>query len=222
MRLLLIHTCGAEGSLALADASGVVATETLPGRTSSELLVPRVRQLMEVLGWRVSELDAIVVVHGPGSFTGVRVGLSAAKGLSEAGGGVPLIAISRLALVAASAGQGDGLVHAVLDAGRGQFYYGRYQGRRCLEEALLTEAEVVAASSGGVVVACESKVAEELSGLELGLGPRPMREPLAGDALPLALERIELGAFDDAMTLDGNYLRQTDTEILAKMKLGRA
>ena len=217
MRLLLIHTCGAEGSLALADASGVVASETLPGRTSSELLVPRVRQLMEVLGWRVSELDAIVVVHGPGSFTGVRVGLSAAKGLSEAGGGVPLIAISRLALVAASAGQGDGLVHAVLDAGRGQFYFGRYEGRRCLEEALLTEAEVAAASLGGVVVACESKVAEALAGIEVKLMP----EPVAGDALPLALGRIELGAFDDAMTLDGNYLRQTDTEILAKMKLGR-
>jgi tRNA threonylcarbamoyladenosine biosynthesis protein TsaB len=218
MRLLLIHTCGAEGSLALADTSGVVATETLPGRTSSELLVPRVRQLMEVQGWRLSELSAIVVVHGPGSFTGVRVGVSAAKGLSEAGGGVPLIAISRLGLVAASAEEGEGLVHAVLDAGRGQFYYGRYEGRRCVREALLTEAEVVAASPGGVVVACEAKVAEELPGLRLRL----ISEPLAGDALPLALERMERGEFDDAMTLDANYLRQTDTEILAKMKLGRA
>ena len=218
MRLLLIHTCGAEGSLALADASGVVATETLPGRTSSELLVPRVRQLMEVQGWRLSELSAIVVVHGPGSFTGVRVGVSAAKGLSVAGGGVPLIAISRLALVAASAEEGEGLVHAVLDAGREQFYYGRYVGRRCVREALLTEAEVVAASPGVVVVACEAMVAVELPVLRLRL----ISEPLAGDALPLALERIERGEFDDAMTLDANYLRQTDTEILAKMKLGRA
>ena len=220
MRLLLIHTSGAEGSLALADASGVVATEVLPGRTSSELLVPRVRQMMELCGWRLGELTAIVVVHGPGSFTGVGVGVSAAKGLSEAGGGVALIAISRLALVADSAGEGDGLVYAVLDAGRGQFYYGQYEGRRCLREALLTVNEVVAASSesGGVAVACEAKVAEGLPGLRLRLVP----EPLAGDALPLALERIERGEFDDAMTLDANYLRQTDTEILAKMKLGRA
>jgi tRNA threonylcarbamoyladenosine biosynthesis protein TsaB len=88
-----------------------------------------------------------------------------------------------------------------------------------LREALLTVDEVVAASSesGGVAVACEAKVAEELPGLRLRLVP----EPLAGDALPLALERIERGEFDDAMTLDANYLRQTDTEILAKMKLGR-
>jgi tRNA threonylcarbamoyladenosine biosynthesis protein TsaB len=77
---------------------------------------------------------------------------------------------------------------------------------------------VLAVSLGGVVVACESKVAEELAGVEVRLMP----EPLAGDALSLALERVERGAFDDVMTLDGNYLRQTDTEILAKMKLGRA
>ena len=214
MRLLLIHTGGAEGSVALADASGIVATEMLPGRTSSELLVPAVRRLMKMRDWRVGELTAIAVVHGPGSFTGVRVGVSAAKGLSEAGGGVPLIAISRLALVAAAAGEGEGLVHAVLDAGRGQYYYGRYERRRCVREALLTEVEAVAASSGGVVVVCEAKVAEGLAGLR----PRLMAEPLAGDALPLALERIERGELDDAMTLDANYLRQTDTEILAKMK----
>ena len=173
---------------------------------------------MELCGWRLGELTAIVVVHGPGSFTGVRVGVSAAKGLSEAGGGVALIAISRLALVAAAEGEGEGLVHSVLDAGRGQFYYGRMRARRCLREALLTEEEVVAASSGGrMAVVCEAKVAEELAGLRLRL----VAEPVAGDALPLALERIERGEFDDAMTLDANYLRQTDTEILAKMKSGR-
>src|ERR1700716_493329 len=124
MRILLIHTVGGEGSIALADtevAGALVAKEGLPGRTSSERLVPTVRRLMEGLGWRLGELAAVVVVHGPGSFTGVRVGLSAAKGLSEASG-VPLIAVSRLALLAASVDGGKGEVHAVLDAGRGEFY----------------------------------------------------------------------------------------------------
>ena len=103
MRFLLIDTCGSEGSVALADtelAEAVVAAEVLPGRTASERLVPAVRRVMEARGWRLRDLTAVVVVHGPGSFTGVRVGLSAAKGLSEAGG-VPLIAVSRLALLAA-------------------------------------------------------------------------------------------------------------------------
>lgn len=216
MRVLLIDTCGSEGSVALADselAQAVVATEVLPGRTSSERLVPAVRRLMESSGWTLRELAAIVVVHGPGSFTGVRVGLSAAKGLSEAGG-VPLIAVSRLALLAASAGEGDAVVHAVLDAGRGEFYYGEYAGRRCVREALLSRDEVVAAVGVGVAVVCEAKVAEALA----GLCPRVVWEPVAEDALPFGLERIAAGDFDDAATLDANYLRRTAAEIFAKPK----
>jgi tRNA threonylcarbamoyladenosine biosynthesis protein TsaB len=214
MRILLIHTAGGEGSVALADTAPVaafVATEALPGRTSSERLVPAVRQLLEARGATLSELAAIVVVHGPGSFTGVRVGLSAAKGLSEAGG-VPLIAVSRLALLAASVDGRGGLVHAVLDAGRGEFYYGEYLGRHRRREALLLGKDVIAAASSGIVVMCELKVAEALP----GLAPQMVGEPSAAGALPFALERIGAGDFDDAATLDANYLRRTDAEIFAK------
>ena len=214
MRILLIDTSGSEGSVALADTEispAIVAAEELPGRTSSERLVPAVRRLMEARGWRLNELAALVVVHGPGSFTGVRVGLSAAKGLSEAGG-VGLIAVSRLALLAARADGGGEPVHAVLDAGRGEFYYGEYVGRRCLREALMGEQDLRAAVVGGVVVVCEVKVAEAL----LGLAPKIVDEPASGDALPIALERIAAGNFDDVETIDANYLRRTDAEIFAK------
>jgi tRNA threonylcarbamoyladenosine biosynthesis protein TsaB len=213
MRLLLIHTAGSEGSVALAEAQQIVAAEVLPGRSSSERLVPAVRRLMELQGWRLRDLTAVVVVHGPGSFTGVRVGLSAAKGLSEAGG-IPLIAVSRLASLAASVGEGDKTVHAVLDAGRGEFYYGEYAGHRCVREALLSQEEMSAAVAEGRVVVCEVKVSELLSALH----PRLVDEPSAGDALPLALERIAADEFEDAALLDANYLRRTDAEIFAKPK----
>jgi tRNA threonylcarbamoyladenosine biosynthesis protein TsaB len=214
MRILLINTAGSEGNVALADTEispAIVAAEVLPGRTSSERLVPAVRRLMEARGWRLNELAAVVVVHGPGSFTGVRVGLSAAKGLSEAGG-VGLIAVSRLALLAACVDGGREPVHAVLDAGRREFYYGEYVGRQCLREALIGEQDLRAAGSGGVVVVCEVKVAEALP----GLAPKIVDEPAAGDALPIALERIAAGYFDDVETIDANYLRRTDAEIFAK------
>jgi tRNA threonylcarbamoyladenosine biosynthesis protein TsaB len=220
MRVLLINTAGDEGSVALADtelAQRVVAMEVQPGRSSSERLVPAVRRLMELHGWRLSELSAVAVVHGPGSFTGVRVGVSAAKGLSEAGG-VPLIAVSRLALLAACVDGQGGPVHAVLDAGRGEFYYGEYVGRRCVREALLSGQDVLAAAGDGTVVVCQVKVAEALS----GLGPRMVDEPSAPDALPFALERIAARDFDDAATLDANYLRRTDAEIFAKPAVQRA
>jgi tRNA threonylcarbamoyladenosine biosynthesis protein TsaB len=220
MRLLLINTAGGEGSVALADtevAPAIVAEEVLPGRTSSERLVPAVRRLMEARGWRLSELAAVVVVHGPGSFTGVRVGLSAAKGFSEAGG-VGLIAVSRLALLAAGVDGGGGPVHAVLDAGRGEFYYGEYVGRRCLREVLMGADDLPAAVAGGIVVVCEVKVADAL----VGVRPKMVDEPMAGDALPFALERIAAGEFDDVATLDANYLRRTDAEIFAKPAASRA
>jgi tRNA threonylcarbamoyladenosine biosynthesis protein TsaB len=214
MRLLLIHTAGSEGSVALAEGGEILVGEVLPGRSSSERLVPAVRRLMELQGWSLRDLRAVVVVHGPGSFTGVRVGLSAAKGLSEAGG-IQLIAVSRLALLAASLGEGDATVHAVLDAGRGEFYYGEYVGHRCVRESLLSHEEVsVTVAGGGPVVVCEEKVAEMLSAMH----PRFVDEPLAGDALPLALERIAANEFDDVSLLDANYLRRTDAEIFAKPK----
>ena len=211
MRLLLISTAGSEGSVALAEGQQIAAMEMLPGRSSSERLVPVVRRLMESQGWSLRDLKALVVVHGPGSFTGVRVGLSAAKGLSEAGG-VPLIAVSRLALLAAAIGESDKTVYAVLDAGRGEFYYGEYVGHRCVREVLLSHDEVIAAVAESAVVVCEVKVAEALA----ELSPRLVKEPDANDALPFALERIAANEFDDAALLDANYLRRTDAEIFAK------
>jgi tRNA threonylcarbamoyladenosine biosynthesis protein TsaB len=220
MRFLMIHTAGGEGSVALADtemAPAIVATEVLPGRSSSERLVPAVRRLMAASGWLLSELAAVVVVHGPGSFTGVRVGVSAAKGLSEAAG-VPLIAVSRLALLAGAVDGGEQMVHAVLDAGRGEFYYGEYMGKRCVREVLIGAQDVKTAASGGLVVVCELKVAEALTELR----PKLVDEPFAGDALPFAVERIASGRFEDAAALDANYLRRTDAEIFAKPTAPRA
>jgi tRNA threonylcarbamoyladenosine biosynthesis protein TsaB len=218
MRMLLINTCAAEGTVALVDTAlerQIVATEVLPGRTSSERLVPAVREMMEVPGWRLRDLAAVVVVHGPGSFTGVRVGVSAAKGLSEAAA-VPLIGVSRLALLAAAAGSGEAVVHAVLDAGRGEFYYGEYVAGRCVGETLVAREALLSAVGTGTIVACETKVVEALGAVAVLL----LTEPGAADALPIAVERLERGDVDDAAVLDANYLRRTDYELLAKMSTG--
>lgn len=215
MRFLLIHTSGAEGSVALASDTGVVASELLPGRSASERLVPAVRRLMEIAGWKLNDLTAVVVVDGPGSFTGVRVGMSAAKGLCEAGG-VPLIAVSRLALVASAIGT-EGTVHALLDAGRGEFYHGEYAGRRMVREGLLRGDEVRAAVKHVAVVVCEAKVAEVFA----DLNPKLVAEPTAGAALPFAVERARAGEFDDVALKDANYLRRTDLEIQTKLSVTR-
>jgi tRNA threonylcarbamoyladenosine biosynthesis protein TsaB len=206
MRLLLINTCGAEGVVALAEDAQVLAVEVLPGRSSSEQLMPAVRRLMEARGWLVRELAAVAVVIGPGSFTGVRVGLSAAKGLCEAGG-VGMVAMSRLALVAAS-GEGDEMA-ALLDAGRGEFFCGLYSGGKCVREELLRAEEVSARIAGRAVVTCERRVADSVgSGVDL------VAEPGPAEMLAMALTRIESEEWSDVASVDANYLRRTDAEIL--------
>jgi tRNA threonylcarbamoyladenosine biosynthesis protein TsaB len=213
MKILLIDTCGETGTIALADSAATVAsrTATLPGRTASERLLPAIRDLAAPL----DSIGGIVVVHGPGSFTGVRVGLSAAKGLCEALN-LPLIAISRLAVLAQLADlPPETCVRAVLDAGRAEFYAGVYQDVDCLREALLSRDELLAATATvgqHAVVACEPVVAESLA----VLAPRLVIQPTAEAALPLALLRIRDRIFDDIVALDANYLRRTDAEIFAK------
>jgi tRNA threonylcarbamoyladenosine biosynthesis protein TsaB len=211
MTILLIDTCGATGSVALADTA-ILATTSLPGRTASERLVPAIRDLAAQTSLSLQSLQAIAVVHGPGSFTGVRVGLAAAKGLSHALE-VPLIAISRLAVLAHLAQPPAGArIHALLDAGRGEFYAGVYQDGVCLHESLLTRDQLLstlALEPDPIVVACEPSVAESLPARLIG-------EPTAADALPLALLRIQQRDFDSPATLDANYLRRTDAEIFAK------
>lgn len=216
MKLLLLNTCGAEGSIALADTDRedpIAAAVSMPGRTASERLVAVVREAIAQQGWHIRDLATIAVVTGPGSFTGVRVGLAAAKGLSEASG-VPIIGLSRLAVLAASARPEDGRVCTLLDAGRNEFYCGEFSGSVELKQALLAKADAIAAAKFvEAVVVCEESVARSFS--EMGK-LHMVAEPTAADALPFVLKRIELGIFDDPMSLDANYLRRTDAEIFAK------
>lgn len=201
-----MNTCGGEGVVALAGARGVEAMETLPGRGTSEHLMPAVRRLFAAQGMRVQELAGLGVVVGPGSFTGVRVGLAAAKGLCE-GGGVGMVAMSRLGLVA---GGQDGL--ALLDAGRGEFYSGLWSGGAMQWERLLRRAEVEGLLDGGADgVTCEARVRETL-----GARVRLVREAGAAEMLAEVLRRVEAGEWSDVATTDANYLRRTDAELLVE------
>lgn len=221
-RTLLIDTVGKDGVVALTEGDRVVTEARLPGRTASEGLIPAVRRMFAATGWSLGGLSAIGVVRGPGSFTGVRVGLSAAKGLSEAAS-VPLIAVSRLALVASMAGTVayETAVWAFLSAGRGEVYGGEYVHGRCEREVLLSAAEaigVVGGRAGANAVVCESIVEELLR----EVSPRMLREPGAGDLQPLVLDRLREGNMDDAATVDANYIRRTDLEMLATMEARQA
>lgn len=219
--LLSLNTCGHTASVALGVPSlnkvEIVATAELAVRTYSARLIPEIAALLESRHASLRDIKAIVVVNGPGSFTGIRVGLSTAKGLAE-GLGIPLIALSRLALLA----NASGLPHvlAALDAGRGEYYVGEYRNGKNLGEALLTAEETVAMAKqpGAGVLVCDESRADDASASACSAltvcGPVYVQPPDAAEALRFALNRWRSGDFDDLEILDANYLRRSDAEVL--------
>ncbi len=211
--LLIVHTCGTEGVVALADESAILAEASLPGRGSSEAILPALRRIFAATGLKPAQLTAVAVVDGPGSFTGVRVGLSTAKGLCEAAA-CRMVAISRLELVAAQAKTG-GPVLALLDAGRGQFFAGSFSPGEA-DEALLSAAQAESLLAGHAGVTCEASVAAAFAG-KLAL----VEEPGARAIAALARRRIALERWTDVALADANYLRRTDAELTVQAAEGR-
>lgn len=205
--LLAIDTCGTTGTIALGrwdgEAVTVLAQTDLAGKTFSAQLVPRIRELLAGHSAEPRDLQAIIVVNGPGSFTGVRIGVSAAKGLAEALR-IPVIAVSRLALLARKGG-----THAAaLDAGRSEFYFGRYHGDENSESLL--QAGDLHRYTGEPVTICEANIAQHW------MASRLVAAPDATDALAAATPRLIAKDYDDVVTLDGNYVRRSDAELFAR------
>ena len=188
--VLGLDTCGAESSLALARNGTVIRDTTLAPRTAGAQLTGALRDLFGANG--PAGLRAIVVVRGPGSFTGMRIGLSAAKALGEATG-APTVAVSRLAVLAAVSGAAT----VALDAARGNVYL-RTEANGVSEERLIGAVEATALR--GQITVCEARVAA------LILHARIVAAPTAADALRYGWARVEAGEWDDAATLDALYL----------------
>jgi tRNA threonylcarbamoyladenosine biosynthesis protein TsaB len=210
--ILAFDTCGEVGSVALLDLKNGATTVTcvaqteLGGRAASAELMPAIDAMLRQASLDLRALRTLLVVNGPGSFTGIRVGLSTVKGLAHAAG-TPIVAISRLAVLATLAErQGDFL--ALLDAGRNEFY-----ARRAERERLASFEEIAAAVGTGLpCVIAEPKVAERLAAwTPMQVGPLD-----ACAAARAALERLRSGDSDDLAALDANYLRRSDAELFAR------
>lgn len=119
--LLAIDTSSRFGGVALADAGGIVVESRIwrAGMNHTAQLMPAVADALRGQGLVVSDLDGVAVALGPGPFSALRVGVSAAKGLAMAGA-TPIIGIDTLALEARPHLTPDGIVCAWLDAGRSE------------------------------------------------------------------------------------------------------
>ena len=213
---LSVDTCGATGSIALGRVAGgevaILAERTIPGGELSVLLVTGIAEILEEAGVPLSDVAGITAVAGPGSFTGIRVGLAAVKGIAEAAG-LPVVTVSRLGLLAELGSASC----SVLDAHRGQLYCGMYEAGE-QREMLMTAGEINAMGGlRGRVAVAEETVAQLLE--ELFGEPEIARvaELTAASALRYSLSKWQVGEVADLAALDGYYLRGADAKVSAKL-----
>ena len=138
MKVLVIDTSGPVCGTAVMDEDRVYSEFTAQNRnTHSVNLMPMIEAALNAAGAELKDLDGVAAVTGPGSFTGVRIGVATAKGLAH-GAGLPCLAADALEALALSAGPFDGLVCPIQDARAGQVYCAVFQdGTRLRENAPL-------------------------------------------------------------------------------------
>jgi tRNA threonylcarbamoyladenosine biosynthesis protein TsaB len=219
--ILAIDTCGPSGSVALGQLTGrdlqVLGQIELEGRTYSATLVAAVRQLLTSAGAELNQLGGIVAVHGPGSFTGVRVGLSAVKGLAQAAR-IPIVALSRLQVLSRKAGAPS----SALDAHRGELFLRLERAGSDPVELLAGQPELAAVNPVPLRVSiCDDPAEAMVSAAWPGAQLIRVPPPLASDALRLGESRLVAEAFADLAKLDGHYLRRSDAEIFGDPSGGR-
>jgi tRNA threonylcarbamoyladenosine biosynthesis protein TsaB len=225
MLIVAIDTSGRKGSVALCrgdvDSFEVVQLSPLEGGTYSARLMPVISLLLEQNGFGKKDVGGFVVVSGPGSFTGLRVGLATVKGLCEVLQ-EPLATVSMLETVAVTYGLAEETVTAVLDAGCGEVYVGEYQlGSRSASlqrEYIVKVAELAgeAIRVGGELLTPDASVAEFLRAENVSA--RLVTSVLADEIGRIGLRKLLAGDVADPASVDVNYIRRSDAEIFSVPK----
>ena len=225
MLLLAIDTSGRQGSIALVRAGEptaeagdfeVIELAPLVGGTFSAQLIPQISELLSSNGFMKTAIGAFAVVSGPGSFTGLRIGLAAVKALAEVLG-KPIAAVSLLEVCVFTSGA-QGKIMAALDAGRSEVYVGEYEipapAGQTSREHILTRADFLAQAKGWTVVTPDSGLAEVAGAA--GLKVSALAAISAADVARLGWRKIQSSDTVSSEQLEANYIRRTDAELLEK------
>ena len=129
MKLLALESTAKAASCAvLRDGEVLASSWQATGLTHSRTLLPMAEDMLKNSELSLADMDALAVAAGPGSFTGIRIGVSAAKGLAFAAS-IPAVGVSTLAAMARNAAFADGLVVCAMDARRNQVYNALFEAR---------------------------------------------------------------------------------------------
>ena len=236
MIVLAVDTSSEQGSLALARDDGWCETVALPGEWKSATLHAGMVRLLGRVDLKSGVLDGYAVANGPGTFTGLRIGLTAVKALAEVHG-KPIVTISTLEVLAAAGRETlptsfAGEIAALIDARRGQIFGALFRIESGAEGATLgpvipdcvcplkTFLARVRAADGGDVRVCATEwilFSNELTAAGWKETSRLTVAPmLAGTLARMGIERLKQGLGLTAEAAEANYVRASDAELFWK------
>lgn len=229
MKILAFETSAKAASVAL-WSDGVLLAEYFQnsGQTHSRTVMKMAQDMLDNCDLTPNDLEAVACAVGPGSFTGIRIGVAAAKGLCW-GAELPLCGVSTLEGMAWGAGIRDGILCCAMDARRAQVYNALFLAeegrltRLCPDRAIsLQELQAELEHYAGPIwlVGDGAKLcADTLTGENLYLLPEHLQQQRAGGVVLAAAEQIRQGKAQDAAYVVPNYLRlpQAERERLARL-----
>ena len=224
MRILAFETSAKAGSVALMENGKLLAEDYQnTGLTHSQTLLSMAEMLLQHCGLTPRDVEAVAVAAGPGSFTGVRIGVAAAKGFAW-GAQLPCCGVSTLEAMAQNLGIWEGLVVCAMDARRSQVYNAVFEAREGIlsqccpdraislaelgEELKTAEKPIFLVGDGSIL--CYNTLKDTVPGLILP-PEHKIHQRAAGVAI-VANAKLEAGQICDAGALAPNYLRLSQAE----------
>lgn len=223
MIILAVDTATTSCSVAIIDENCVLTEVTLDREeTHSKHLMDMIHSAIGFSGLNFSDLDGFAVVKGPGSFTGLRIGISTVKGLAK-GFEKPMVGISSLEALAMQASSSPHLICPLLDARRGEVYFSKYRvkdGRLTAEadeqvsspeNAIRDIAEACVFVGNGTLL--YRKMLWDMMGASANFAPMPQNTIKASTVAFLSLNKFQNSDTDDIDTFIPHYIRKSDAEI---------
>ena len=229
MKILALETATIAGSVAVVDdIKGLIGEVRVDVRVAhSERLMPSIEWLLNASGLTINDIDAIGVSIGPGSFTGLRIGLSTAKGLAFSTG-KPLVPVKTLDAFARTLVYCSYTICPMLDARKNEVYAGLYkwEGDLCNNivpgtavdpEELLNKIK----GSGPILFTGDGalkyrEVIEKILKKDAIFAPSYRMSPAASSVAEIAFEILEQGGLPDPVSIVPFYIRKSEAEVLWK------
>lgn len=223
MRILAVDTATEVCSVAIGADDHLVAQVVMDhGETHTRHVMAAIASVLDRAGLALSAIDAFAVTQGPGSFTGLRIGISTVKGLAVATG-KPMVGVSTLAALAHQAEGDERLICPLIDARRNELYWALYQRsntglKRCWPETVGPADQIPAQIKapcrfiGNGVPLYQGQLQDQIS------APVQWASPQQGRIQPAVVarmgwEKLSAGSVEDVIAFGPVYLRKSDAEI---------